>query len=129
MTTAFLHRRVGILDVLKIWFVSFFGNLAGMLFFMAIITGCKTKLRLSLRAVGLIANRWWCLSDGAVQGSSHHFRDAEGRDTPMASDNVTCDRRELACLSCSIFVDIISRDQFEDHRYLVAYSYFRGIRT
>lgn len=39
MTTAFLHRRVGIKDVLISWVVSFFGNLAGMLFFMAIIIG------------------------------------------------------------------------------------------
>ena len=39
MWTAFLHRRVTILDVAKNWIVSFFGNLAGMLFFMAIITG------------------------------------------------------------------------------------------
>lgn len=39
MCTAFLHRRVTVLDVLKNWFVVFFGNLAGSLFFMAIITG------------------------------------------------------------------------------------------
>ncbi|KAF2497383.1 Formate/nitrite transporter, partial [Lophium mytilinum] len=39
MTIAYLHRRVSIIDVLKIWFISFFGNLGGMLFFMAIITG------------------------------------------------------------------------------------------
>jgi len=39
MVTAFLHRRVTIIDVAKVWVVSFFGNLAGSLFFMAIITG------------------------------------------------------------------------------------------
>ncbi|KAF1990482.1 hypothetical protein K402DRAFT_348643 [Aulographum hederae CBS 113979] len=39
MTTALLHRRVSLLDLLKIWFISFFGNLAGTLFFVAIITG------------------------------------------------------------------------------------------
>ena len=39
MTTAFLHRRVTMKDVLISWFVSYFGNLAGMLFFMAIIIG------------------------------------------------------------------------------------------
>lgn len=39
MWTAFLHRRVSIWDVAKNWIVSYFGNLAGMLFFMAIITG------------------------------------------------------------------------------------------
>ncbi|KAK4555165.1 hypothetical protein LTR86_007931 [Recurvomyces mirabilis] len=39
MTTAFLHRRVSIIDVAKNWIVSYFGNLAGSLFFMAIITG------------------------------------------------------------------------------------------
>jgi formate/nitrite transporter FocA (FNT family) len=32
MTTALLHRRVGIVDLLRNWFVSFFGNLAGSLF-------------------------------------------------------------------------------------------------
>ena len=41
MTTALLHRRITIVDLLKSWFVSFFGNLAGSLFFVAIITGCK----------------------------------------------------------------------------------------
>ncbi|KAE9366506.1 hypothetical protein N431DRAFT_350351 [Stipitochalara longipes BDJ] len=39
MTTAYLHRRISILDIFTSWFVSFFGNLAGMLFFMAIIIG------------------------------------------------------------------------------------------
>lgn len=41
MIVAFLHRRVTIIDLLKSWFISFFGNLAGMLFFVAIVTGCK----------------------------------------------------------------------------------------
>ena len=41
MTVAFLHRRITIVDLLKNWFISYFGNLAGMLFFMAIITGCE----------------------------------------------------------------------------------------
>ncbi|KAF2083751.1 hypothetical protein K490DRAFT_60208 [Saccharata proteae CBS 121410] len=39
MSTAYLHRRVSILDIGTSWFFSFFGNLAGSLFFMAIITG------------------------------------------------------------------------------------------
>ena len=39
MTCAALDRRITIIDVLKNWFISFFGNLAGMLFFMAIICG------------------------------------------------------------------------------------------
>ena len=39
MWTAYLHRRVSTIDVAKIWFISFFGNLVGTLFFMAIITG------------------------------------------------------------------------------------------
>ncbi|KAF8861639.1 hypothetical protein BDZ45DRAFT_250153 [Acephala macrosclerotiorum] len=36
---ALLHRRCSFLDLLKTWFVSFFGNLAGALFFMAVLTG------------------------------------------------------------------------------------------
>ena len=39
MWTAFLHRRVTLVDVLKNWVISFLGNLAGSLFFMAIIMG------------------------------------------------------------------------------------------
>ena len=39
MICASLHRRVTIIDLLKNWVVSFFGNLAGMLFFVAIICG------------------------------------------------------------------------------------------
>ncbi|KAL8952865.1 MAG: hypothetical protein Q9222_001257, partial [Ikaeria aurantiellina] len=39
MTVAFLHRRIAALDLIQNWVVSFLGNLAGMLFFMAIITG------------------------------------------------------------------------------------------
>jgi len=45
MLTAFLHRRVTIVDLLINWVVSFLGNLAGMLFFMAIITGCEYSQR------------------------------------------------------------------------------------
>lgn len=39
MWTAFLHRRVSVIDVAKSWVISFFGNLAGTLFTMAIIFG------------------------------------------------------------------------------------------
>ncbi|GME40782.1 hypothetical protein K490DRAFT_60208 [Neofusicoccum parvum] len=39
MLTAFLHRRVSLTDVAVSWSISYLGNLAGMLFFMAIITG------------------------------------------------------------------------------------------
>jgi formate/nitrite transporter len=38
-TTTIIDRRVSIWDVAKNWFFSFFGNLAGSLFFMAVITG------------------------------------------------------------------------------------------
>ena len=37
--TAFLHRRITFLDLARIWVVSFFGNLAGTLFFAMIIMG------------------------------------------------------------------------------------------
>ncbi|RDW73280.1 hypothetical protein BP6252_07187 [Coleophoma cylindrospora] len=36
---ALLHRRCSFLDLLKTWFVSFFANLAGSLFLMAVLTG------------------------------------------------------------------------------------------
>ena len=39
MGTAFLHRRVTLVDLLINWVMSYLGNLAGMLFFMAIVTG------------------------------------------------------------------------------------------
>ena len=39
MITAFLHRRVSACDVAKNWIVSYFGNLAGSLFFACIIMG------------------------------------------------------------------------------------------
>lgn len=47
MGTAFLHRRVSIVDLVKNWVVSFFGNLAGMLFFMAVITAYTFRPQLS----------------------------------------------------------------------------------
>lgn len=39
MTVAFLNRRITIWDLLKNWVVSYLGNLAGMLFFVSIVTG------------------------------------------------------------------------------------------
>ena len=48
MTTAFLHRRVGVVDLLVDWMVSYLGELAGSLFFMAIITACKES-RMAVR--------------------------------------------------------------------------------
>lgn len=39
MTTAFISHRVSLKDVGISLFVSFFGNLAGSLFFMALIMG------------------------------------------------------------------------------------------
>ena len=41
ITTAFLHRRVGIVGLLVNEMVSYLGTLARSLFFMVIITGCK----------------------------------------------------------------------------------------
>ena len=59
MSTAFLHRRIGIVDLLVNWVVSYLGNLAGMLFFMAIITGCKKEVlgHSNLELTG-ICRRW-----------------------------------------------------------------------
>ena len=39
MSVALLHRRVGPLELAKVWGVSFFGNLAGTLAFVAFILG------------------------------------------------------------------------------------------
>lgn len=39
MWTAFLHRRITILDLTKSWVVSFLGNLGGSMFFACIIMG------------------------------------------------------------------------------------------
>jgi len=39
---ALLHRRCSLLDLGKTLFISFWGNLAGALFFMAVLTGCKS---------------------------------------------------------------------------------------
>jgi len=39
MWTAFLHRRVTVLDIAKNWVISFLGNLAGSLFFILVIVG------------------------------------------------------------------------------------------
>ena len=41
MLTAFLHRRVSFVHLMSNWVVPFLENLAGMLFFMAVITGCE----------------------------------------------------------------------------------------
>ena len=43
MLTAFLHRRISFVHLMSNWVVSFLGNLAGMLFFMAVITGCELR--------------------------------------------------------------------------------------
>lgn len=39
MSVAWLHRRVTVIDVAKIWVISFFGNLGGALFTMAVMFG------------------------------------------------------------------------------------------
>lgn len=41
---ALLRRRCSVCELAKTWIVSFFGNLAGALFHMAILTGCKHLL-------------------------------------------------------------------------------------
>lgn len=40
-TVAALERRISIFKMLLHWFITFWGNLAGSLFVVAIITGCK----------------------------------------------------------------------------------------
>jgi formate/nitrite transporter FocA (FNT family) len=39
MITALLHRRVTLSDLLISWFISYFGNLLGMIFFVSLIVG------------------------------------------------------------------------------------------
>ncbi|QIW97571.1 hypothetical protein AMS68_003089 [Peltaster fructicola] len=39
MTVAFCHRRITIVDLIKSWVISFFGNLGGSLFFVCILMG------------------------------------------------------------------------------------------
>lgn len=46
---AVLHCRLSVRKMLLHWFLCFFGNLAGSLFVMAIIIGCKITLFLNLR--------------------------------------------------------------------------------
>lgn len=62
MATAALHRRVSIIDLLVNWVVSYFGNLAGMLFFMAIVTGCRSLIiHWTLECLLTRTCRWWRL--------------------------------------------------------------------
>jgi formate/nitrite transporter FocA (FNT family) len=65
---ALLHRRCSLLDLLKTWVVSFFGNLAGALFFMAVLTGCWFSLSATsgrsrvMLTLGRRRNiRGWCI--------------------------------------------------------------------
>ena len=65
---AFLHRRCSFLDILKTWFVSFFANLAGSLFFMAVLTGCMFILPAQFSEEGLIPCRWRYIRIRGIQG-------------------------------------------------------------
>ena len=61
MFTAVLHRRSSLIDLAIVWVTSFLGNLAGTLFFMAIVTGCRVcTIHLMLRI--LLTSR----ADGGV---------------------------------------------------------------
>lgn len=42
LPVAYLHRRASLLDVGKSWAISYFGNLAGMLFFALVCLSCDT---------------------------------------------------------------------------------------
>jgi formate/nitrite transporter FocA (FNT family) len=65
---ALLHRRCSVFDLLKTWFVSFFGNLAGALFFMAVLTGCKSSCYLQTMNTTLTLKRRWDIRDRRLQG-------------------------------------------------------------
>jgi len=68
---ALLHRRCSFFDLLKTWVVSFFGNLAGALFFMAVLTGCWSpfrKFRSKLEVLTISRRRH--LRNGCVQDGS-----------------------------------------------------------
>jgi formate/nitrite transporter FocA (FNT family) len=55
---ALLHRRCTVVNFFKTIFVSFFGNLAGALFFMAVLTGCKLYLPLLLCRADIYRRRY-----------------------------------------------------------------------
>jgi formate/nitrite transporter FocA (FNT family) len=53
-TLAFIHGRISIFKMLQHWVLTFFGNLAGSLFMVAIIFGCESSaLRYWLAQKGL----------------------------------------------------------------------------
>ena len=83
---ALLHRRCNFLDLLKTWFVSFFGNLAGALFFMAVLTGCKiSHAELPARYL-LTFHRWGYFRVRSIQHRSFSFCKGEGSNTRVASN-------------------------------------------
>lgn len=66
MMTAILHRRVSVVDLLINWVVSYLGNLAGMLAFMAIITGCEYSESRPCCNRADSKCRWRSISDSGV---------------------------------------------------------------
>ena len=81
MFTALLHRRASFISLANVWVTSFLGNLAGTLFFMAIVTGCRsppTDWMLKGRLTRTC--RWWNLRDSRLPYGGHQLRDCQMSD-------------------------------------------------
>lgn len=81
-TVAALHRKLPWWRMLVHWFVTFWGNLAGSLFVVAIIFGCTFLLSLTIGSVWKLTKkkkkkRWRCLLHRPIQIGSHLLRQQE----------------------------------------------------
>jgi hypothetical protein len=84
-TLAFIHGRISIFKMLQHWVLTFFGNLAGALFMVAIIFGCEyrgSSVSVTLSDV----NRWRRVRHRRVPEGVDRLCDDEAGRAALPSD-------------------------------------------
>ena len=133
-TTAALHRRLPWTKMLIHWAVTFLGNLAGSLFIVAIIFGCKYPSRPAVAFHIDVANnrieqpRRQRILSRTIQISSDLVRDQKASNTRIPHDLLAWHRMQLASMSSMLFQPARPRPSIKSDWHLVAHIRIRFSR-
>lgn len=128
--TSVLHGRLPARKMLLHWFLCFFGNLAGSLFVMAIIMGCKISPISATWELKLTeSNRWRCFRCFSLQGRGDFFHNQEANNPAVASDLPARHRLQLARVSGRLPRNSGKGFELKGHRNVVAHLCIRVFGT
>jgi hypothetical protein len=123
-SAAFIQGRISIWKMLYHWTFCFFGNLAGALFVMAIIFGCKSRSSPLHLAFSTDLRRRRRLRRRPVPGKRHRLCDGDTNQAAVASDLPARHRVQLARVPSAVLRGASQGPCLKGHWHVVSHLLF-----